>query len=146
MGIGNVKPLNSIKSLFLGILCALISSFSFTTGMLTIRFPAYQRILYIISGIQFWFFLFAEIAFLIISKKKMRNRNPEKIEAAKRIIRNIIIAFAVSLAVFAVTLIATRKSATAIGMIVFSVTVFLLHMIVISNTKAFINMVEIERK
>ena len=130
--------------LFLGIFFAFASALSFVTNQLIYSKDSISNIRNVISSIQFWLFLIAEIVVFAILRKKTNLQAKEKFP---KIFRQLSVGiFLVSLVVLGVAALTHKEATTLFETIALASSLFLFQLVFIVNSKLFKTIFAEERK
>lgn len=131
--------------LFLGIFFAFASALSFVTNQLIYSKDSISNIRNVISSIQFWLFLIAEIVVFAILRKKT-NLHQAKVKFPK-IFRQLSVGiYLVSLVVLGVAALTHKEATTLFETIALASSLFLFQLVFIVNSKLFKTIFAEERK
>ena len=130
--------------LFLGIFFAFASALSFVTNQLIYSKDSISNIRNVISSIQFWLFLIAEIVVFAILRKKTNLQAKEKFP---KIFRQLSVGiYLVSLVVLGVAALTHKEATTLFETIALASSLFLFQLVFIVNSKLFNTIFAEERK
>lgn len=130
--------------LFLGIFFAFASALSFVTNQLIYSKDSISNIRNVISSIQFWLFLIAEIVVFAILRKKTNLQAKEKFP---KIFRQLSVGiYLVSLVVLGVAALTHKEATTLFETIALASSLFLFQLVFIVNSKLFKTIFAEERK
>lgn len=130
--------------LFLGIFFAFASALSFVTNQLIYSKDSISNIRNVISSIQFWLFLIAEIVVFAILRKKTNLQAKEKFP---KILRQLSVGiYLVSLVVLGVAALTHKEATTLFETIALASSLFLFQLVFIVNSKLFKTIFAEERK
>lgn len=130
--------------LFLGIFFAFASALSFVTNQLIYSKDSISNIRNVISSIQFWLFLIAEIVVFAILRKKTNLQAKVKFP---KIFRQLSVGiYLVSLVVLGVAALTHKEATTLFETIALASSLFLFQLVFIVNSKLFKTIFAEERK
>ena len=130
--------------LFLGIFFAFASALSFVTNQLIYSKDSISNIRNVISSIQFWLFLIAEIVVFAILRKKTNLQAKEKFP---KIFRQLSVGiYLVSLVVLGVAALTHKEATTLFETIALASSLFLFQLVFIVNSQLFKTIFAEERK
>lgn len=130
--------------LFAGIFFAFASSLSFVTNQLIYSKDSISNIRNVISSIQFWLFLIAEIVVFAILRKKTNLQAKVKFP---KIFRQLSVGiYLVSLVVLGVAALTHKEATTLFETIALASSLFLFQLVFIVNSKLFKTIFAEERK
>lgn len=130
--------------LFLGIFFAFASALSFVTNQLIYSKDSISNIRNVISSIQFWLFLIAEIVVFAILRKKTNLR--AKVNFPKNYRQLSVGIYLVFLVVLGVAALTHKEATTLFETIALASSLFLFHLVFIVNSKLFKTIFAEERK
>lgn len=139
------KKIKKIYILALGVFFAFESSFSYFTNHLfyKINTEEYSNVGNILSSLQFWAFLFAEIAVLLYLNKKTEKKKSERLPV--KYVSLTVALFLFSVTIFFISLAVHKESASTFEAMMFCVSTFLFHLMFIINSKLFLAIFAEER-
>lgn len=130
--------------LFLGIFFSFASALSFVTNQLIYSKDSISNIRNVISSIQFWLFLIAEIVVFAILRKKTNLQAKVKFP---KIFRQLSVGiYLVSLVVLGVAALTHKEATTLFETIALASSLFLFQLVFIVNSKLFKTIFAEERK